>query len=97
MIVSARLLAYSSFLVGIIMDATKGYGLLKLLVPLGFTRFYYQHEYCYWRSFAQQSVSFTPFINLLVYSQLIILEVSELIFPHLFAVRLGSKDRFIKR
>ena len=41
--------------------------------------------------------SFTPFIDLLVYSQLIILEVSELIFPHLFAVRLGSKDRFIKR
>lgn len=37
----------------IIMDATKGYGLLKL-VPLGFTRLSSIYEYCNLRSFAQQ-------------------------------------------
>ena len=42
-----------------------------------------------------RSVHLPSFVNLLIYSQLIIiLEVCEPIIPNLFAVRLGSEGRF---
>ena len=62
-------------------------GLTKTSVNTGIETFDHLHS--------TRSVHLPSFVNLLIYSQLIIiLEVSDPIIPNLFAVRLGSEDRF---